>query len=324
MMAKLSIAMAVYNGERYIEKQMLSILEQTRPADEVVITDDCSRDNTAKIVKEFIESRNLLNWKFVPGSENTGFKRNFYKAISMTTGDIIFLCDQDDVWYKEKLEVMEREFKSNKSIKALNTGFRFIDGDDNYFNVPQKRGKSNNNLIRKKIDIGCLEKIPLDLICSYNISPGCTMAFTRDVKDIYLSRTNCSVVHDWEINFIAACLDGLYFLNMPLIKYRIHTDNAIGLSEITGKSNGVNKLSHKVRLEKAYKMCSYIKAFEGYLDLADNDVIREQKRFVDRRLEAIKSRNPLKVLGLYSQYKNYINSVTSKGRIADLICLFMK
>ena len=176
-MNKISIAMATYNGEKYVEKQMLSLVEQSRPADEVIIVDDCSKDNTSEIVKKFIKERNLSNWKFVVGEENVGYKRNFYNAVSLTTGDIIFLCDQDDIWCKDKLEIMEKVFEKEPSIKALNTSFNFIDGDDKPFSVNQKRGKSNNNLIKKKIRDNSLEKIPLNLICSYNISPGCTMAF---------------------------------------------------------------------------------------------------------------------------------------------------
>lgn len=323
-MNKISIAIATYNGEKYVEKQMLSLVEQSRPADEVIIVDDCSKDNTSEIVKKFIKERNLSNWKFVVGEENVGYKRNFYNAVSLTTGDIIFLCDQDDIWCKDKLEIMEKVFEKEPSIKALNTSFNFIDGDDKPFSVNQKRGKSNNNLIKKKIRDNSLEKIPLNLICSYNISPGCTMAFTKEVKDIYLNRTKCSIVHDWEINFIAACLDGLYFFNKPLINYRIHTSNAIGLSEITGNGNGENKLSYSVRLKKAEKMWDYIKSFEIYKDLSNAKVMQEQKRFVNRRLSALKNKNLFDVLGLYSQYENYVNSVTTKGRIADIVCLFTK
>lgn len=316
--------MATYNGEKYVEKQMLSILNQTRMPDEVIISDDCSTDNTHNIVRKFIEDRNLLNWKLIYGDKNVGFRRNFYNAVKMTSGDIIFLCDQDDIWCQEKLEVMECQFNNNSNIKALNSSFNFIDGNDNAFCVRQKIGKSNNNLIRRKIDKNCIEKVPLNIICSYNISPGCTMAFTKDIKDIYLQRTNCSIVHDWELNFIAACFDGLYFINKPLINYRIHTSNAIGLSEITGKSKGENKLSYETRLNKANKMYEYIKSFERYVDLCDNEVMKEQSRFVERRLNALKSRNLFKILALYSQYNNYVSSVTGKGRIADLLCLFTK
>lgn len=69
-----------------------------------------------------------------------GYKRNFYNAVSLTTGDIIFLCDQDDIWCKDKLEIMEKVFEKEPSIKALNTSFNFIDGDDKPFSVNQKEG----------------------------------------------------------------------------------------------------------------------------------------------------------------------------------------
>ncbi|WP_019568903.1 glycosyltransferase family 2 protein [Thioalkalivibrio sp. ALMg13-2] len=103
---KVSIALAAYNGERYIEEQLQSFLKQTRWPDEVVIADDASSDRTMEIVRRFQESAPFVV-KVLPGRGRQGFVANFNRAIAATTGDLVFLSDQDDVWFTNKIEKME-------------------------------------------------------------------------------------------------------------------------------------------------------------------------------------------------------------------------
>ena len=107
---KLSIVLSTYNGEAYITEQLDSILNQTRKADEVLIFDDCSTDNTPQIIKQFISGHNLTTWKFAVNHENKGWKRNFMEGIWSTSGDLVFPCDQDDIWMPQKLERIMNPF----------------------------------------------------------------------------------------------------------------------------------------------------------------------------------------------------------------------
>ena len=229
-MSKVSVALATFNGEKYISKQLHSLLFQRRTIDEVIIVDDASTDKTADIVRDFIEKNQLLNWHLYINEKNIGFLKNFKSAIEKTTGDIIFLCDQDDIWCKTKVDSMLNRFESDDRIKAIYSGFNIIDENDNVVHARKKMFHSNNNLIKFRIEPFETVKIDLSTICKYNISPGCTLAFTREVKDIYLEKTKSICVHDWEIALIAAFLDGLYFFNTPLTHYRVHSSNTIGLS----------------------------------------------------------------------------------------------
>lgn len=95
-MAKISVAMTTYNGSKYIIKQLDSLKNQSRKIDELVICDDCSTDNTVELVNDYIKSNNLEGWNMYSNENNLGFINNFKQAIKKTTGDIIFLCDQDD------------------------------------------------------------------------------------------------------------------------------------------------------------------------------------------------------------------------------------
>lgn len=102
---RISIAMATYNGAQYIQEQLQSFVEQTRWPDELIITDDCSTDNTEAIVLDFAKVA-PFTVKFYRNVQNLGYCGNFNAALMKTTGDLVFLSDQDDVWFPEKIEHM--------------------------------------------------------------------------------------------------------------------------------------------------------------------------------------------------------------------------
>lgn len=320
-MCKISVAMAVYNGEKYIEKQLISILNQTRLPDEVIICDDGSKDRTVDIIENFIDRHSLSNWKLYSNKRNVGFSKNFYNSIKKTTGGIIFLCDQDDIWHEDKIKKMEKLFIANKKIKALVSSFNLINETGMPINIKLSNKKSNNNIIKYKIK-NKLEKISKDTIFLYNISPGCTMAFTKDIKDIYLKNTDCNCIHDWEISMLAALFDGLYYLDLPLIDYRIHSKNAVGLGGILETSGRKKLLDREYRKKNAEKVCLYLSAFKDCY----NNYIRDLKidrhiEFTKERFKALKNGNLFKILCLYRYFNNYRKSVTFKGRLADIVCI---
>jgi glycosyltransferase involved in cell wall biosynthesis len=117
---KISISMTTFNGGKYLPEQLQSILAQTRLPEEVVICDDCSTDDTVAILNDF---RKLAPFevKIVKNEKNIGPINNFSKSMELTSGDIIFLCDQDDFWFKNKIEVVEGFFNRNReSLCVIN------------------------------------------------------------------------------------------------------------------------------------------------------------------------------------------------------------
>ena len=326
-MSKVSVALATFNGEKYISKQLHSLLFQRRTIDEVIIVDDASTDKTADIVRDFIEKNQLLNWHLYINEKNIGFLKNFKSAIEKTTGDIIFLCDQDDIWCKTKVDSMLNRFDSDDRIKAIYSGFNIIDENDNVVHARQKVFHSNNNLIKFRIEPFETVKIDLSTICKYNISPGCTLAFTREVKNIYLEKTKSICVHDWEIALIAAFLDGLYFFNTPLTHYRVHSSNTIGLSEFAGNSDKSKLALYDLRLKKAEKIHDYLKSMDVYHYLLADDglkILTDRVNFAEKRLNALSEKKLSKIFELYKDFDNYTSFVTLKGRLADIFCVLKK
>lgn len=127
---KCSVAIATYNGEAYLQKQLDSLASQSRPPDEVVISDDRSTDNTLQIAQEF-QKKVLFNVVIHQNEEQKGFIQNFDKALSLTTGDLVFLCDQDDVWFKQKLESVERYAIEHPAYSVFMNDALLTDGDLN-------------------------------------------------------------------------------------------------------------------------------------------------------------------------------------------------
>ena len=126
----ISVCMGLYNGERYLEEQLQSILQQTKTPDEVILCDDGSTDATVKIAELFIEKNGLGgSWKLFCNESNKGYPENLYYAMSLCQGDLVFLADQDDIWELHKIEKMSSLMKQDKGILALCCKFGLVDAE---------------------------------------------------------------------------------------------------------------------------------------------------------------------------------------------------
>lgn len=124
----ISVCMTTYNGEKYITEQLSTILDQTRKPDEVVICDDGSTDHTVAFIGDFIQKHGLeKSWRLVINEQRKGYPANFYYAMGLCRGDIVFLADQDDVWNKEKLAHMTKVLEDSDRMQVLGCKFALID-----------------------------------------------------------------------------------------------------------------------------------------------------------------------------------------------------
>jgi len=102
-----SIAMCTYNGEKYLREQLDSLVAQDYPNLEIVIVDDCSTDSTPQLLEEYAGQH--PNFTIHQNEQNMGFRRNFEKALKLCSGEIISLCDQDDIWFPNKISALGAE-----------------------------------------------------------------------------------------------------------------------------------------------------------------------------------------------------------------------
>ena len=215
---KISVAMTSYNGEEYIIEQLESIRTQTRMPDEVIILDDCSSDNTVSIVRSFVEKNHLDSWQIYVNEVNLGWKKNFLEAVKHTTGDIIFFSDQDDIWLPDKIQKMS-EAMVEKTMGALYGAKEIIDGD----------GVPNPERMDKKSFTHGLSKIPFNESFYAIKTLGCCMCASREIVDTYIRLGFYEGGHDSQCGRLALLLSSLWYLDEPVIRYRIHGNNSSGI-----------------------------------------------------------------------------------------------
>lgn len=215
---KLSVAMCTYNGERHIEKQLASILNQTIAIDEIVICDDGSNDKTIQIIEQFqLQYPAIIS--LYKNEVTLGSNKNFEKAISICSGDYIFLSDQDDIWKNIKVEKIIQFFNENKSMEGVFSNADLINEKGDFF--------TKNSLWDTVFFMENQLQKPIDL-CSFiisikNIVTGATLCFKKEIKNsIFPFPVAPEFYHDEWIAIFIASRKKLGYITDHLISYRIH------------------------------------------------------------------------------------------------------
>ena len=206
-MKKISVAMATYNGEKYIKKQIESILINLKENDELIISDDGSKDKTLDIIKSIKDKR----IKIISGPKQ-GVIKNFENALNNCTGDYIFLSDQDDIWEKDKVKKVVPYLE--KYIAVVHDNETVLEDGTILFESWFKHRNSKPGLINNLIK---------------NRYLGCCMAFKKELLDYALPFPNNIEMHDWYLGLIAEKKGKTVFINDKLIKYRRHENNTSSL-----------------------------------------------------------------------------------------------
>ena len=233
---RLSVAMCTYNGEKYIQEQLESILKQTVSINEIIICDDGSIDKTIQIIENFqFNYQNKIS--LYKNQANIGSTKNFEQAITICSGDYIFLSDQDDIWNSNKVEKIMKFFDENQTVEGVFSNANLI----NEVGVNLKNQTLWNsvffmeNQLQKPIDLFSLIK------SKRNMVTGATLCFKKEIKNLILPIPNIQkYYHDEWIAIIIASRNTLYYTTDKLISYRIHPKQQIGAKSST-KKNTVKK-----------------------------------------------------------------------------------
>lgn len=203
---RLSVAMATFNGGKYIEEQLWSIAAQSLKPDELVITDDGSTDETIEIIQDF-ERQAPFEVLLVCNENNLGYAKNFDKAVGLCSGHIIFLSDQDDFWLQEKLERVQSEFRANPEIQIVINDAQIVDGD---------LGTTGLTKLGQTRSLG---------LNSRAFVTGCCSAFRAEFRDIFLPVPTEIFVHDTWLHALGDFLEVRSVLEEPLQLFRRHDAN---------------------------------------------------------------------------------------------------
>lgn len=207
----ISVVMSTYNGEKYLNIQLDSILfNQSLSIDEIIIVDDCSTDMTFAILSQY--SRNNSRVKLLQNDTNVGVVKSFEKALLNCNGDYILFSDQDDIWHSDKVEKLVNSIGNNL---LLHSDARLINTDGK---VIQKSFSLFKDLQLKKFT---------DFLIG-NIVTGCTMVCTRELLELILPFPDNIVMHDHYLAIHASFNSRLGYYGEALTDYRQHDKNVMG------------------------------------------------------------------------------------------------
>lgn len=221
--------MATYNGEKYLKKQIDSIIPQLTENDEIIISDDGSTDATCSIIQTYNDER----IKLIKNDNYHGYVGNFENALRASSGDCIFLCDQDDIWKPNKIKVI---MKYLKKYDLVTHNAELINETGNslgktYFDcMHRKKGFIANFLSTRHL--------------------GCCMAFNRKVLNTALPFVSYKRGHDYWIGCIAELKYKVIFIDDILICYRRHGNNA-STSSLKSSNSFVQKLYKRLDMAQS-------------------------------------------------------------------------
>lgn len=325
----ISVAMCTYNGAKYVAEQLNSILNQTYPVDEIVVGDDGSTDDTIEIVKNILKS-SKIEYLIIQNKMNLGYRKNFENVIANTNGDIIFLSDQDDVWVKEKVEILVNDLERDKNHLLVFSDAYLVDSKLN--RKPESLWESVCYTKNKENFTSWTE-----LFCSGYYITGATVAFR---KELFEKAYPFSDIwhHDGWLAIFAAMYGNVYEEKEKLILYRQHENNQIGAvtgtslkEKIEIKMDILKKISKNQSTGRNINAQRYEELYERITDSNDiKDVpIIKECMIAQEAMTEIENSHKWKSLALIFRcwIKGYYKKYRKKPRgflVGDIISCFYK
>lgn len=213
------IVLASYNGSRFIEEQLESIYRQTRTPDELIAVDDCSTDKSADIIKKFIDKNALSGkWRLETNSNNIGYINNFLKGCELSSSDVIFFSDQDDIWLPDKIDIMMKVMEARSDALAVACDSQVINEQKQRVNTLHTMLRSSNRGVYK---------VELSSQVSSMLSSGLTLAvrssFMKEMNPIIRRH---GLTYDSPVGLFSSARGGFYRVDKKLVMHRVHRSNA--------------------------------------------------------------------------------------------------
>jgi glycosyltransferase involved in cell wall biosynthesis len=324
---KVSIAMCTYNGAKYVLEQLESFAHQTCLPDEVVICDDVSQDNTFDLVRQYAQQASFPI-RLYSNEKNLGYGQNFSKAIELTTGDIIFMSDQDDVWHPTKIQKFIDEFQRHQNVIMVMSDTNLVNEKlvplGKTFFESMKFKESDKELITSSQSFALIPKYYI------NAFAGAAMAFRGAAKNILLPiPENWS--HDGWIAMVTAATGRISLIDEPLNDYRQHPKQTSG-SKNQSKVESFQQAQQRSMsieyftniLEEYQLLRTYLAKREGMdlkpgvLDILDRKITHTQSQLRMRQQPRL-LRIPLVFQELFTGRYNDFSRVWWRGFVKDLL-----
>lgn len=286
-----SVALCTFNGDKFIEEQLQSILSQEISVDEIIICDDASTDETWTILEKY-QKQYPETIQIFASRENFGYVLNFEKALSLCTGDVIFLCDQDDIWFSNKsLEILQF-FEKNSDIGLVAHNLELSDASKYKTFWDLKNFKPQEKALDKK---NLLEQ----LLITGNVFPGMSLAIRKELLLQYLplQKVDSVMIHDFEMIVKSLRDEKFGIMDKVLGIYRQHDAQSIGYKE--GKKSEINNQT------KVHLFSQHYRQIKKYVEIFGlNKCIAEHYR----KEVKIKYTAMLKELPLFSRLQFHLKN----------------
>ena len=309
MEEKVDILLATYKPNiTYLKEQIESVLNQTYKNIKLYISDDCSNEQEViEILEDYAKSDDRI--ELYVQEKNLGYIKNFEFLLTKSTAKYVAFCDQDDIWYPNKIEKSLNTL-IEKNVDLIYCNSKHINENDeiinlNYFkhkNMPLVKGKNNILTISRYLGLGC------------------SQIFTSEVRQKMLPYKESVMAHDWLASFIASEAKGVDYIEEPLFSYRLHTSNVFG-----GRSLNQNISRWKQEHGKSYQ--SYLQyRNEKVIDKAYLDGVKmcleyardeNNKKAIQRIIQYYEKLKQSKFINLH--LISYINFLSGRNMFKKMV-----
>lgn len=221
--------MCTYQGSQFLREQLESILVQERRPDELVVSDDGSTDHTKQIIETF-RAMAPFEVRFIGHKKRLGTTKNFEACISACTGDLIALSDQDDAWYPERLAHQAAILESDSSIGAVFSDADLMNEKSQLLGI-RLWSRIRFSVRQNNEDYTCIETLVRELL-RHDVITGATLMIRAGLRSNIFPIPE-SWVHDGWIAWIVALTSRVAAVSDPLIRYRVHPNQQIGLGPLS-------------------------------------------------------------------------------------------
>ena len=231
VMPRCAVVLCTYNGERFLPAQLESLRVQTQQPATYVLSDDASSDNTWALLEAFAADRSSAGCEVIlhRNETNIGYVRHFEQALQRSDAELLFLCDQDDVWHPRKIERMASVFAARPALRVLHGDARLVDGE----------GQPSGRRLFEVLEVSASEMEAMhsgrafDVLLRRNIVTGAAMAMRRSLLSSALP-VGDGWAHDEWFAILGAMQGEVDTLDEVVIDYRQHCNNQIGVQEKLG------------------------------------------------------------------------------------------